>query len=152
MRTKPSSCASSKWRGLLRLAGAGTVKVKNNISKEEVLAQLRGILGPFVPPKFSGFRNNFHAFAWVLSSYTGRPVSEEAAIRCVSNRRHQGYEYTETFGEILGGRVWPPSRRDATPLTIPREKATISTPPPASAFKSALEVSSWSEISREFTF
>ena len=28
MRTKASSCASSKWRGLLRLAGAGIAKVK----------------------------------------------------------------------------------------------------------------------------
>jgi hypothetical protein len=137
---------------LLRLAGAGTVKVKNNISKEEVLVQLRRILGPFVPPNFSGFRNNFHAFSWVLSSYTGRPVSEESAMRCVSNRRHQGYEYTKTFYEVLGGRAWPPSRRDATPLTPPQAKATISTPPPASAFKSALEVSSWADISREFTF
>ena len=105
MRTKASSCASSKWRGLLRLAGAGIVKVKNNISKEEVLAELRRILGPFVPPRFSCFRNNFHAFAWVLSSYTGRPVSEKTAMLCVSNRRRHGYERTETFYELLDGLV-----------------------------------------------
>ena len=132
---------------MFRLVGVGTHRVRNDSHRKEVQAKLEEILGPYAPKGFVGFRNNFDAFAWVLTAYTGKYVDESLARECVCNKTNQGYKYTPMMDLVLGGKPWPPR-----PGAIPSGNASASISTPPSCIKSALEISEWREIEGELDF
>nr|WRJ69934.1 hypothetical protein TetV2_00489 [Oceanusvirus sp.] len=111
---------SITWRGLLRLMAVGTdVSVPNDCPKLECVVRLNSLCGDALCPldmRFSVYRNHFHAFAVILSMYTGKSVLETDTYFMFENNSNQGYRHTTLFWDTVGDMPWPPEESIRRPL------------------------------------
>ena len=154
------------WRALLRLMTVGTDEtVTTDADKKECIERLNALGGDDLCPldmDFSVYRNHFHAFADLLTTYTGKNVSEKDAYHMFSNLHNRGYNHTKLFFDTVGDMPWPPNNNGirrpplvqkndvfvVTPTTTPmkRKRDPENTPLP---LKNVEKLWDWAVVERE---